>query len=472
MSYSPSQVVEAEAFSTYDSIPSQQVHEDSVKSKYVYIDNIFVIGNKRTKKAIILREMSINAGEYFYEPDLEDIIRQDRNKIFNTRLFNTVEVSLLELQNDKVDVVVKVSERWYTFPVPIFDLVDRNFNDWWQNQNHDLSRVNYGLKLFQNNVRGRNERLKLVAQFGYTKQFEVAYFVPYLDKSQRHGISFLYSYADNKNIAYRTVDHKREFLDSEDVLRVQKRYGLGYQFRNSFYSTHRLNLYFNDNWVNDTVTFENSNYYLDNEREQKYFSIAYNFVHDKRNNVTYPLKGSEVNIFARKYGLGIFDDLNQLDLGGQYSKFIDLGKDYYFSNYSSVYVSFPENQPYSNLRGLGYSYDFIRGYELYVVESKSFLLNRSTLKKRLWSFSTDLNFIPIDQFKTVPIDIYFKLYFDMGYSENLTNYDQNTMLTDRYLFGCGAGFDIVSYYDTVIRLEYSMNREMEHGLFVHFRKEF
>jgi hypothetical protein len=46
-------------------------------------------------------------------------------------------------------LLVDVNERWYTFPVPIFELSDRNFNEWWQNYNHDFRRVNYGLRLYQ-----------------------------------------------------------------------------------------------------------------------------------------------------------------------------------------------------------------------------------------------------------------------------------------------------------------------------------
>ncbi|MEQ9165200.1 MAG: outer membrane protein assembly factor, partial [Fulvivirga sp.] len=128
--------------------------------------------------------------------------------------------------------------------------------------------------------------------------------------------------------------------------------------------------------------------------------------------------------------------------------------------------------PYSNLGALGYRKDFIRGYELYLVESKNFILNRTTLKKRLISTVGNMRFMPIDQFKKIPLDIYFKVYFDSGYGENFENYELNTTLSDRYLFGTGAGIDFVTYYDSVIRLEYTINRENEAGFFLHFKKEF
>ena len=179
-----------------------------------------------------------------------------------------------------------------------------------------------------------------------------------------------------------------------------------------------------------------------------------------------------MDIFARKEGLGIYDDLDRFDILINYSKFLDLKKNFYFSNYSAIYASFPTEQPYANIGGLGFRRNFIRGYELYLIEGKSFYLNRSTIKKLIFSKVANLKAVPIEQFRKMPIDIYFKAYFDMGYAENFVSYSENSRLADRYLFGTGAGFDIVSYYDTVIRLEFTVNRENESGFFLHFKKEF
>lgn len=452
--------------------PENYVPADSLKGRYVYIDNIFIIGNKVTKPGIILRELSVMKGEYYYEEDLKDILSTDRKKILNTRLFNTVEVTPLELAENAVDIIIRVTERWYTFPAPIFDLVDRNFNDWWENQDRDLSRVNYGLRLYRNNMRGRNETLRLQFQLGYTKQFDIAYRIPYIDRSQRHGISIGYLYAENKNIAFETVEHKRNFLDSENLLRLQRTYLLGYQFRNSFYTTHGVALQFHDNEIGDTVALANPEYFLDGQTKQRFFSLYYDLDFDRRDFNSYPLRGHKTNFSFRKYGVGIFNDINQFDIAVNHSRYFDLKRNFFLANYSSVYFSGPGEQPYANRQGLGYRKDFIRGYELYVIEGRHFYLNRTTLKKRIFDTKMRVGLIPIEQFKNVPLAIYIKTYFDMGYTQNFENYTENIRLADRYLFGTGAGIDIVSYYDTVFRLEYSINREQEHGFFVHLKKEF
>lgn len=454
-----------------DSVKSNQLEEVD-KNQTVYIDNIFIIGNKKTKSAIIFRELSVEKGETYDQQELETILELDKSKLFNTRLFNQVEISILNLDETTVDIVINVTERWYIFPAPIFELVDRNFNDWWQNQGRDLSRTNYGVKIFHNNFRGRNERLRLLLQLGFTRKIGVTYRVPYIDKKKRHGLSFNYDYSENDNIAIRTVENKPVFFDADETIRVFREYAVGYTYRRSFYNFHSVSLRFYNNTVSDTVTIQNPEYYRTDDGQQRYTELTYSFTYDKRDFAPYPLKGARLDVLVRKQGFGIYNDLDRFDLSANYSKFYDLKKGFFFSNYSSFYASFPTVQPYANIGGLGFRKNFIRGYELYLIEGKSFYVNRSTIKKRIFSRVANLKAIPIEQFRKMPIDIYFKAYFDMGYAENFTSYQENSRLADRYIFGTGAGFDIVSYYDTVIRLEYSVNRENEAGFFLHFKKEF
>src|SRR5688500_13511259 len=145
---------------------------DSV-GRFLHINRIFILGNRITREQIVLRELTLRQGDIIYSHDLDNILENDKKKLINTRLFNTVEIRTLELEKDHVDLLIDLNERWYTFPSPIFELSDRNFNEWWQNYNHDWKRVNYGLKLYQFNMRGRNETLRFMAQFGFQRKFEL-----------------------------------------------------------------------------------------------------------------------------------------------------------------------------------------------------------------------------------------------------------------------------------------------------------
>jgi outer membrane protein assembly factor BamA len=156
--------------------------------RFVLINRVLIIGNRLTRDQIILRELSLKPGDLIFNLDLPEILDLDEKKLFNTRLFNTVEIRTMELSDSKVDLLIDLNERWYTFPSPIFELSDRNFNEWWQNYNHDFKRVNYGLRLYQFNMRGRNETLRFIAQFGFQRRFELMYRFPYIDKKQKHDV--------------------------------------------------------------------------------------------------------------------------------------------------------------------------------------------------------------------------------------------------------------------------------------------
>ena len=103
--------------------PLSVVGQDST-SRLVTIDNIFLTGNTKTKDKILLREISVKIGEAYDFDALQKILDSDRNKIYNTKLFNEVEVGVLEIDFDKVDIVIRVTERWYLFPIPLIDIIE------------------------------------------------------------------------------------------------------------------------------------------------------------------------------------------------------------------------------------------------------------------------------------------------------------------------------------------------------------
>lgn len=445
---------------------------DSTLQHKVLIDNIFITGNKRTKDRIILRELSFKKGEIYPIDILRDMTEADRNKIYNTRLFNKVEVSLLELDIDKVDVVISIEERWYLFPIPLIDIIDRNFNDWWVNQNHDLSRIIYGISLYHFNMRGMNERMTLTAQFGYSRRYEIEYEFPYIDRSQQNGLSLFAKYIEYTNLHYDNIVNKRVFFDSENILKTNIYSGIGYTRRNSFYTRHHFDLRYSYVDVADTILALNPNYLGIEGNKQRFFSATYTFNHDKRDIMAYPLEGYKFQASIEKIGIGVFDDVDVLSFRAHYSKYKKLPKGYFLSNYSSAYVSTPNNQPYSVLKGIGFKSDVVRGYELYVIHGQHYFVNKTSLKKLLFSGNKKLENFPLEQFQYLPYAFYLKTYFDIGYAQNTQSYEGNQYLADQLLFGGGLGLDIVTMYDVVVRLEFSVNSKGEQGFFFNIQSEF
>ncbi len=450
---------------------SEKIQSDTT-SQFVVVDKVFIIGNKKTKAQIITRELDFKINDTIWSIQLNAKLLENKNRIFNLGLFTEVDLNVIYLSKERVDIVVSLKERWYTFPVPIFKLADRNFNDWWENQNGDLKRVDYGLKFYQFNMRGRNERLRLTGQFGFNKLFDLQYSIPYIDKNQINGLSIFTTYAENNSIAFQTVDHKLIFLNTDTKMRQAFRTGLTLSRRQSFFSYHYLTLAYYHRAISDTIAALNPNYFLKSRTRQEFLYLNYKFKRDLRNIAAYPLKGYLLNFEVEKSGLGLKGDINLLQVSGNYSRYIDLGKHYYLSSKLSTAMSFPKVQPYNNFTSLGYSQEFIRGYELYVVEGQNYFLNKTTFKKLLFSGKSVNSLIPFEQFQTIPFAVYLKSYFDLGYVNNNMVYPLNTRLSNQYLFGGGMGLDIVTYYDFVLRLEYSVNSIKEKGFFIAVNAEF
>lgn len=444
-------------------------------ARFVQINRIFIIGNRITRDQIVLRELSLKQGDLIWSADLPDVLDRDKKKLINTRLFNKVELKALELEQGKIDLLIDVDERWYTFPVPLLELSDRNFNEWWHNYNHDFRRVNYGLRLYQYNMRGRNETLRFLAQFGFQRRFELQYRFPFIDKRQKHGLSVEFRFHEPKNLAFQTYDHKYEFLKSENILRRDRIAGLTYTYRKSFYNTHTFRVEYVNSFVKDTVRTLNPNYFHGEGAQQEYGWIGYGFNADRRDIQAYPLKGFQFGAGMVKYGLTGKDDVDKFEINLFYTKYFDLGRNFYLSNNANAYWSTPDEVPYTNLGVLGLRRQFVRGYELYVIEGPYFAMNKTTFKKLIFSRDYHWSDMPIPQFRHIPVAIYLKTYADFAYVENYDYYEQlgmNTRLSSKLLKGFGAGLDIVSSYDVVLRFEYSINGEGEKGFFFHVKREF
>jgi outer membrane protein assembly factor BamA len=443
-------------------------------ARFVTINRIFIIGNDVTRERIVRRELSLGEGDIIYSKDLPSVLEVDQKKLINTRLFNTVNIKTLELEKDQFDLLIDVKERWYTFPSPIFDLADRNFNEWWQNYGHDFKRVNYGLRLYRFNMRGRNETLRFVAQFGYSKRFELSYRIPNLDPSQKHGIALDFDYSETRNVPYQTVDHKLVYheFDSDTIHRRTRGAGVTYSFRNSFYETHYVKLEYRNNSISDVILAKNPNYFGDEQTNQQYAILSYIFTSDHRDYLAYPLHGHYFNGYLSKSGLARSEDLDKFEAYGNFAKFFDLKRNFFLSNNTVGYISTPHKLSYFNYGALGYRKQFIRGYELYVIEGPAYIMNKTTFKKRLFSRTYHWEAMPFEQFRHIPFAIYLKTYADVGYVKNYDDYPAGSVFTNKLLSGVGGGVDFIGSYDLVLRIEYTLNTEGEKGFFFHLKKEF
>jgi len=441
----------------------------------VKVNNIFIVGNEKTQKSIILRELDFDTDFYYEWETFLGILKADQEKIYNLRLFTEVELTPLFTADDEVEILISVKERWYVVPSVIFQLADRNFSEWWTNQNRDMSRVNYGVRINHGNVAGRNEKLRFSGQLGFTKALDILYSKPYIDKKQKHGLAVQVTYSDQKTIHLKTEDNRQVFYtnETEDVLRKNFNFALRYTYRRTFYNFHFFTMGYIRTWISPDVLLENPNYFQSEDNNLMYMYLQYSFRHDKRDNNAYATKGSLLQLTATKYGLINTEDLDEVELNIVANKYIPISDKFHFAaGLTGVWFLSPQ-QPYTLVRGIGYSPNFIRGYELNVIEGQQLYVQKNSLRYKFLDLSFDISrFMPLDQFNTVPFRMYLSGNFDHGTVTDRNKIPANARLTNKYLYGYGAGIDIVGLYDMVLRFEYSRNNQNEGNFFFNFRAPF
>ena len=156
----------------------------------------------------------------------------------------------------------------------------------------------------------------------------------------------------------------------------------------------------------------------------------------------------------------------------KFAKYTPLSAGFFLSNNIETKKSFGGHQSFYLQDALGYS-SVLRGYEYYVIKGYDFILLNNSIKYELISQKIiTLNFLPFKKFKKIHYALYLDFYFDSGFVNQKSNYALNNEFENSILYSAGIGLNFVTYYDLLIRLEYSINKIGEHGLFIHFDTPF
>jgi len=441
---------------------SQIVYSQNNDSSVV-IAEVKIIGNKTTKNQIVLRELAFVVGDTVKKAELLNFLKSTKDNVMNTSLFTFVTVEPVYYRSNYISIYITVKERWYWWPIPVLEIEETNFNTWWETR--DLSRVNYGIYLAKDNFRGRKERLVASVQKGYTEHVGLRYSVPYINKKKTQGIGVSVSYRRNHEINFNTSSNKRDFFKStKDFVQDEFFTRFSYELRPRLYNKHKAFLQYSKVVVNDSVFFYNADY-LPN-RANQFLSFSYSFTRDRRNRIGYPTTGYKLGVSFSQNGLGIVNQkLNYLASGFNLSKYWKLSSNWFLSLSTRGLVSF-SSPSYYHLGGLGYQNNMVRGYEFYVVHGKHYAILKSQLRYKLLDKVFNVPAIKFEKFNKVPLWIYLGTYFDSGYVDG--NSSRNNFLNNNGLYGAGVSLDFVSYYDLVLRTEFSINKMGETGLYIHF----
>jgi outer membrane protein assembly factor BamA len=456
------------------------IAQKSFGNDSITIRNIFIEGNKKTKDFIIYREMTIKENQKIKSNKLDSIILLNRLSVFNLRIFNDVNFNITNWENDSLDLHIKIKEKWTLIPVPIIKLADRNVNEWWNQYNHDFSRIQYGIRFNWANVTGRNDILSFATSFGLTQMFDVGYLNPTINKKRNFGYGIYFSYNRSRRIPVNTINDKLSFIDLNKYFHYNHfQLTNSFLYRQNLYTNHIFKATYSYSSVSDSVIRANADYYINQKNHQNFIKLSYLFESDHRDVKAYPTNGWLIQVGIDNFGLGFMKDANLTSTYFRMSNYFQWKKQPRFSlaNFGKLLLSFPNKQPYNiqDIKSLGYTENLVRGYELYVLNGQHYLLFKT--EQRFKAVDFRLNKVKKIQSKPVinksiaylPINLILKTYFDAAYVWDRQFENMNT-LKNKWIFGFGAGLDIVTFNNSVFRVEYSFNRKLENRLYLHFQQ--
>lgn len=446
-------------------------------STEVIIKDIAVKGNNKTKAGIIFRECTFQVGDTIRIEELDNGLNQSRLNLINSGLFNDVQINVghWDFDNHTIYINIEVKETWYLFPVPIFELADRNFNVWWTDQNRSLKRVNLGLRVKYINPTGNADKLQLVAQTGYTQKYQFEYFFPYVNRTQTLGFSSSLFYATNKEVNYRTTKNKQIFYVANDPIFSRARTSIGLQYRPNIFAYHRLHLEYYQNTVDSLIANElNPNFFNPGAKTLKYTQLQYSFMYDERDAKAYPLKGFSFSLDVKKQGLIKQDDLNHWQIRSEVDAYIPFSPKHTLGVYIIGQTTQPQKEyPYYLSKALGYGENYLKGYEYYVIDGLSMLVIKSKFKYNLFTkkvFPGD--WFNINKLKSgIPIKGFLTGALDWGYVHDPL-YSRDNPFANHPLNSLSLGLDMLFYYNFIYTMELSLNHLNEIGLFLHYNIRF
>ena len=450
---------------------NNDVSKDNIEHQ---ISKIIITGNKITKESIILRELSFKKGDLIDISKLEKIEDESKVSLTNLNLFNFITISNT-VKEKNIIISIEVIERWYIWPYPILEISERNFNVWWdefKSSNYsDFSRFNYGLFLNIENFRGQNELLMLKFRKGFKEHYMIRYETPNINKQKTLGINTHLDFFRRKKTFYQTFNNQLMYFENNDSY-TSKEMLLNVEFiyRKNLKTKHKINLDYHATKVDTGIIFRNPNYLLNTKDQGSFGKISYQLIHENRNSNIYPTNGSYINIEISK-NIALKSSINHYEINSQLEKHIDFSNRFILGSSLKSRISTASELAYFANQTLGFE-DYVRGYEFYVIDGKDFYLSKTALKFILIdNKKIHLPYIKRKQFNKAHFSIYATIFSDFGYTNNNYKYNQNS-LENTLLWGRGFSIDYVTYYDKMLRIEFSVNELGEKGVFLHFSNPF
>ena len=428
----------------------------------IKISAIEITGNKKTKDYIVKRELPYKVGDLLSKDDLDSLNIVSQQQLFNTALFLETNVSSEILDSTSVKIKIQLKERWYFFPIPYFRWVDRNFNQWWNESNRSLERVNYGINFRQANATGNNDKLTIGYITGYMHQAILRYQLPFIDKQLKYGMGLGLAQFNQKEINYKTLGNKQVFFRTEDIIRKGYRANVNVTYRPNLFERHAFQVGIGNESISDSAFAIAPNLLPNHKKSFSYLDINWSYSKVRFDYNAYPTKGASTEIaFAQRFSKE--NNLSAIQFRQIVAHRIAPNR-FIFAESLTIGRAMQQSN-YSDRKLMGYGLMQMNGLEYYVVDGNAATVFKSAIHQRIGSY-TLINPLTKKFLPSVKYTFWIKAFSQLGYVYS-SEKNKSNPLANSLLRTAGIGVDIISIYDLVLNVEYSINQLGDKGLYLH-----
>ena len=441
------------------------------KNSAVVIKQIELAGNNTTRRNVILREMIFSEGDTLYLDDLGLQVELSRRNLLNTGLFNFAEpkimVDTVEIPHEAT-ILFSFIERWYIWPFPRLETVDRTFAEWLQAP--ALSTINYGFLLSWLNFRGRREALHLEFQTGFSDLLWFRYNLPFVNRAKTLGVMIEAGLEQRQETFYAFQNNRplRLKLQGENASSHFSA-AVGFFYRRAIHNTFGVMMGFDHRAVSDTLLRLNPQITPGGRNQFRYLSLEGSFTHDRRDFKAYPLRGRFFQFRAKHTHLGfrLPEESGFTTFRASWREYHFIGSRWYGALGLYAGISLNNNSNLTSQLGIAEGGRSVRGYENYTIFGQHYFTVRSNLKYELVAYRKGrIPLLPGERFGLFHYSVYFNIFADAGYVADKV-FDLANPLNNAILASAGIGIDFVTYYDVVVRTEFSITRSHP-SLQIHF----
>jgi outer membrane protein assembly factor BamA len=326
----------------------------------------------------------------------------------------------------------------------------------------DISRLNLGIDFKQNNFRGRNETLQFTVKQGFRSLYRINYQIPFINKAKTIGLSVDLLSNEFNNPDFAIIDNRGVALERlleenvGDNLRIMRRAHITLNRRKQYYLTQGIRVGYRGERIDSLLYRQNTDYLTSRGTSQDLLFASYFLTYNNTNFAAYPTQGMAFSGIIEQHGFKLLDNVAITKFIARFSHHVELTDKLSMSNGLRGVFLVGQDPGYDLSLEFGFYGNIVRGYDAYSGLSKNLVIQNNTLRYKLFEGDVKMpSFIP-DQFGNIPLSLYPKIYVDGGYFR-LPNPDPTNTLSNKPLLGFGFGFDVISFYNSVARFEWSVN---------------